>query len=365
MLLISRAQRSLTFLNLWAPPVFIPLPPWGTGRRRRMPPLVLIKVDWFRSLFSRFTVGTVHSCKCFSEVWSEFHRCISAWFVQCDIPVFSYISRTPQRMGNRSGFPVLICPYMLNLVGSDGDFHQNSFWYISFAHCGPRNDLSVPQFCRAEHRGVSLLDNVVLDWESIQSPLVKTLGGFTFFQEMSTNAIDNSLIPMTKAFWAFHLWNCFAWLGQLYIAHVTNHHFWFFTEWVVGAVLLQIGLKSSSMRTTLNLLHEFTNTRIFGLFHNCMWQSRHSEVNVYVLAPCDQIDGLFTFNGSLRSYMISVYVFVCVFVLIWTFKQTLAHNWKQVSQFFHWCFRSQVRHIFRFPEHSNRMVALPKLVSLF
>ena len=30
----------------------------------------------------------MHVCKCFSEVWSEFHRCISAWFVQWDTPVF-------------------------------------------------------------------------------------------------------------------------------------------------------------------------------------------------------------------------------------------------------------------------------------
>ena len=27
---------------------------------------------------------------------------------------------------------------------------------------------------------------------------------------------------------------------------------------------------------TLDLLHEFANTEIFCLFHNCMWQSRHS-----------------------------------------------------------------------------------------
>ena len=30
----------------------------------------------------------------------------------------------------------------------------------------------------------------------------------------------------------------------------------------------------------LDLLHEFTNTRIFGSFHNRMWQSGHSEVDV-------------------------------------------------------------------------------------
>ena len=68
--------------KIWAPPVFIPLPQWTIGRRRRMPPLVLMKRDWLRSLFSRFAVETVHNCDCFSEVWSEFHRWISAWFVQ-------------------------------------------------------------------------------------------------------------------------------------------------------------------------------------------------------------------------------------------------------------------------------------------
>ena len=58
-----------------APPVVIPLPPWSTGRRRRrMSFLILVGRNWCRSLFSRFAVETVHSCDCFSEVWSEFHR---------------------------------------------------------------------------------------------------------------------------------------------------------------------------------------------------------------------------------------------------------------------------------------------------
>ena len=52
------------------------------------------------------------------------------------------------------------------------------------------------------------------------------------------------------------------------------------------------------MRMTLDLLHEFGNTKICCLFHNCMWQSRHSEVDVYVLALCDQTGWLFTINKS-------------------------------------------------------------------
>ena len=46
-----------------------------------------------------------------------------------------------------------------------------------------------------------LFDDVVLDSESVQSPLMNMLAGYTLFQEMSTSAIiDNSLIPIKKAF---------------------------------------------------------------------------------------------------------------------------------------------------------------------
>ena len=61
---------------------------------------------------------------------------------------------------------------------------------------------------------------------------------------------------------------------------------------------------------TLDLLHEFANTEILGLFHNCMWQSRHPEVDVYLLELCEQSDRLFTSNGSPRSDSICVYVYV-------------------------------------------------------
>ena len=46
----------------------------------------------------------------------------------------------------------------------------------------------------------SLLDDVVRDGERIQSPLVKMSAGFAFSQEMSTGAVDHSLIPTKKAF---------------------------------------------------------------------------------------------------------------------------------------------------------------------
>ena len=87
---------------------------------------------------------------------------------------------------------------------------------------------------------------------------------------------------------------------------------------------------------TVDLFDELLNSEVFCFFHNCMWQSRHSEVNVYFLGLCEQTDGLFTFNGSLRSNMICVYVFVCVFVLIYTCnshchttvnKSPCSYNW--------------------------------------
>ena len=157
-----------------------------------------------------------------------------------------------------------------------------------------------------------LLDDAVLDWESIQSPLINTLAGFTFLQEMSTSAIDNSLIPIlsiallelfritrTTLHCPFHE-------SSLLILHWTGCRRYFVANRLEVLVDEGDSLSSSRVREHGNFL----------LVHNCMWQSRHSEVNVYFLALCEQTDGLFTFNGSPRSYMTCVYVFVRVFVLI-------------------------------------------------
>ena len=94
----------------------------------------------------------------------------------------------------------------------------------------------------------------------------------------------------------------------------------------------------------------FTSSRtrkFFCLFHNCMWQSRHPEVSVYFLELSERTGWLFI-NRSPCSYMICVCVFVCVFVLIWTFNRRWHTTGKQVTLFFHWCFSSHVRNIFDF-----------------
>ena len=75
------------------------------------------------------------------------------------------------------------------------------------------------------------------------------------------------------------------------------------------------------MRVTLDLLHEFANTEIFGLFHNCMWQSRHPEVDVYFLELVDCCPPTYS--------------------------------------------RSQVRNVCRLPEHSNGTFVLSQQVALF
>ena len=103
------------------------------------------------------------------------------------------------------------------------------------------------------------------------------------------------------------------------------------------------------MRVTLDLLHEFANTEVFCLFHNCMWQSGHPEVDIYFLALCEQIDGLSTGLFRLR---------LCLDLSVLTDTGTQLEN--RSPLFLHWCFRIQARHVCRFPEHSNRMVAFAK-----
>ena len=169
---------------------------------------------WRRSLLwlrlgSLTEVASVHYCP-ICLVWDTY--------------VFE-ISNTPLWIDCRSGLPVPIYPSrwtsprsshfwvanhdVLGLVGNDREFHQISFWDISSARCGPHSALCF-SFAVPSTMGSSLLDDVVLDWESIQSPLVKILAGFAFNQGMSASAIDHSLIPIKKAFWALHFWNCFA-----------------------------------------------------------------------------------------------------------------------------------------------------------
>ena len=112
------------------------------------------------------------------------------------------------------------------------------------------------------------------------------------------------------------------------------------------------------MRVALDLLQEFANTEVFCLFHNCMWQSRHS----WSLCPfprAARTKRVAPFKLDLRLHF---RLRLCLYLHV---QQTLAHNFKQVALFFHWCSRSQVRNVCRFPEHSNWTFVLSKQVALF
>ena len=90
------------------------------------------------------------------------------------------------------------------------------------------------------------------------------------------------------------------------------------------------------MRVILDLLHELTNTRIFGLFHNCMWQSRYSEVNVHLFERCGRTSWLsVSLSFSKRSTNKLVFL------------------------------QSHERNVYRFPEHSNGTFVLSQRVSPF
>ena len=232
-------------------------------------------------------VSSVHSCPTCS-VWDT---------------NFFDISHIPQRIGGRSGLPVPICPLrctsprsrqfwvashdILDLVGNDREFHHNSFWYIS-------SGFAVPSTV-----GSLLCDDAVRNWESIQSPLTKILTGFAFNQEMSnctfgivSHNSNNSTLPISRIiafesslnglltlFCCESAWSA-SWWGWLWI---------FFTS---------------------------SRTRKLSACFTTMWQSRHSEVDFYALALCEQTDGLLTLHRSHRAYLICVHVFVCVFVFI-------------------------------------------------
>ena len=171
----------------WAPPVFIPLPPWRTGKRR-MPPLVLMKWDWFRSFFSRFSVETVHNCG------SEFHWCISAWFVQWDFPVF-LVSL------------VLLCQFWVAMritiywISLETIVNFIKFLFdTSLPRVVPRNALSVPPFCRAGWRGHPIAIDQHFDWIRFQPRDVhkcsRSLLDCTF--GIVSHNSKNSILPISR-----------------------------------------------------------------------------------------------------------------------------------------------------------------------
>ena len=70
------------------------------------------------------------------------------------------------------------------------------------------------------------------------------------------------------------------------------------------------------------------DAEVLCVFHNCMWISRHSEVNVYFSSSCVN-EPVLRLRFRLR---------LCLYLHV---QQTLAHKSLQVSPFLSLCFRSQ------------------------
>ena len=338
-----RLQTILLQTNskIWVPPIFIPLPPWGTGTRRRLlPPLVLMTRNWFRSLFSRFTRETVHYCDCCSEVWLEFHRCILARFVSVRHTSFSDTSQNPQRMGSRSGLPVLIgpsrctSPSVQPILSCESRFSGSrwkrswmsskfflihlfrALWATNCSFCVSALPCRAPwglPFLMTQVRDGGehpVLVYKTFDWiKCIRSLLDSNTEGIRSIALLELFRITRITLhcPLHES----SLSNC-CWMGcRLFCCK---------SAW-----------SASRMNMILDLFHEFENTEVFYLFHNCMWHSRHSEVNVYFTALCEQTEELSTFHKSPRSCLICGLRFRLRLWLYLDVQETLTHNSSQVS----------------------------------
>ena len=160
----------------------------------------------------------------------------------------------------------------------------------------------------------SLLYYVLWNWKKVQCVFNDASVGRNFFQEMPACAMDDAFTPVWQAVFALHLRIRLEQIEQLYVAHVLNHFLWRRTERVVGFVLMKISLKRLSVRMVLNLLDQFTNTRILSIFHNRMWQSRYSEVNVNLvqhwLLVTLRVTCVTANNGLSSSLMIWVWIWL-------------------------------------------------------
>ena len=260
-------------------PLFIPLPPWGAGRRiRRIPPLVVMKKDWFRWLFSRFAEETVHYCDCFSEVWSVFHRCISAWVVQWSIPVF------PASLIFLRGWAV------------------GAVFRCQFIHCdalllGPANfELRITKCW------ISLEANVNSFKFLFDTSLPRVVGlwnALSVLQFLPCRAPRGRPFLMTQRGMerasSRQWWNC--WLASLFVKRCPQ---------------MQLITRRSSLSNCcwMGCRHYFAATRLDVLHDALKSMSGSSWSNRWIVH-----------SQSPRSYLICVFVFVFVFVFIQTFNR--------------------------------------------
>ena len=316
----TNCNKKVTKQFLWAPPIpFRLVPPWSAWGR--MPSPFLLWKSGFCNLFAWLAVETVFERDSSSKIGSKSQRLIFAWLVQGEKPVslvsFTFLCGEMIRMvfllQVRPSLALLFCPHDFVRVIHDKLDLRNRSWIP--VKCPPWESTFLQHLfhafqaiwypfcssvlpCRAPWQRPFLITQRGI--ESIQSPLTKNFTGFAFNQEMSTSAIDHSLIPIKKTLRTLYFWCCFAQLEQLYIAKFTDHRLRIVAEWVVDDILLQIGLKCFSMRVTLRSFWRALELGdVLLSFTTALWQSWYSDVNVEFLH----------LGGLLSTWQVSPFLF--------------------------------------------------------
>ena len=96
---------------------------------------------------------------------------------------------------------------------------------------------------------------------------------FAVNQALSAIAVHNSLIPIKKTERTLYFCYSFAQLEQLHIAQFADHLLRFVAEWVVDVILLQVGLRCSSMKMIFDPFYKLMNSEMLCFFDNCECQS--------------------------------------------------------------------------------------------
>ena len=260
--------------------------------------------------------------------------------------------------------PILSCEsrYVESRWKRSREFLQISFWDISSAHCGLWNALSVLQFCRSEH-----LEVAPSWWRSSglrKGPIAigENVGWLHFLSrdvhKCKTQFLDSNKegilgialselfrITRTTQRWPFHE-------SLLFILH------WMVCRRYCAANQLEVLVDEDDSRSS-SQVRQYGNFLLVSQLHVAI-QTLWSQC-LFSSALCEQTDGFVHFQRD----MICVYVFVCVFVLILASNRHLHTTGQQVSMFFHWCFRSQVRNVFDFLNTRTGLLLWQKQVSLF
>ena len=126
-----------------------------------------------------------------------------------------------------------------------------------------------------------LLNHVVWNWEKVRFFWMTPRFAALSFKRPAC-ASDDAFTPVWKAFFALRLGISLEQSKQLHIAHVLNHFLGIHTERVVDCSVVDL-VDEIIGEVILDLLDKFTNTIVVSLFHNRMWQSTNSEVDVILV----------------------------------------------------------------------------------